>query len=228
LSVEKPKPSLTNDLGQFGDVIDTYLAALSGKLAGQETGKLQGLLHIPTVVADKTAQDTAAERVTSMYTAAQTGGIGYLQKGEEFQELSNTYYTASSDELEFLKSQLYANFGLNEKIFTADASEEQIRQYMQGVVKIYVRNIREEINRKYFSRAQRETGERLMVYINIFDNLSMTSLSEFAWRQKYSGIMNANELRENLLDLPPYPGGEAYTDNRNSVPVSNLANIPSM
>ena len=94
--------------------------------------------------------------------------MSYLEQGEEFQELKNAYGdTVSEQKLAFLKAQLYHAFGINEQLFTADYSEQQYRAYFQSVVKVYMRVIAEEINRKVFTKTKRTQGHRNLKLIRM-------------------------------------------------------------
>lgn len=215
---KNPKQNLSVQLNQITNIIDANLMTISNKLDEQNSW-LKGFLKLGTKAADKELQDRVKKRVESMMETAQNGGIGYLEQGEEFQELQNVYSSASSDDLEFLKSQLYNGFGINEKLFTCDYTEEQYRAYFSSVLKLYQRVIDEEINRKYFSKTARTQGHKLVVYFDMTDITSLKDLSEFTFKAKYSGLMNSNELREMYLGLPGYVGGEVFESNKNAVQV---------
>ena len=80
-----------------------------------------------------------------MMELAENGGIAYLEQGEEFMELNKDYSTASKEEMEFLKSQLYHAHGINEKLFTCDYTEEQYRAYYSSVMKFNVYSLKKLI-----------------------------------------------------------------------------------
>lgn len=212
---ENPKQNVSAQLGQISRLIDDNLRALSEKV--NSGSRLKGFLKMPTTAIDNDMKRKAQERVNNIYETARNGEIGYLQNGEDFKELTNEFGTASQDELEFLKSQLYNAFGINEKLFTADYNEDQYRAYHQSVLKVYQRVISEEINRKWFTKTARSQGQRLIVYYDIFDITSLKDLNEVAFKQVYSGNMNSNEVRTEFLGLPPYPEGETFETNKNAV-----------
>ncbi|MCM0582786.1 phage portal protein [Weissella diestrammenae] len=217
---ENPKQNISAQLGEITKLIDDNLHALSSKL--NDNSGIRGLLHLPTRAATDDIEDRMNKRLTAFYDTGKDGGVSYLEKGEEFQELSQTYGgTASADELEFLKSQLYNAFGINEKLFTADYNEEQYRAYYQSVVKVYTRVISEEINRKIFTKTARRQGQKVLVYIDMFDIASLKDLNDFAFRQKYSGNFNSNEIRE-MFGYGAYEGGDTFETNKNAIPIEAL------
>jgi|GEM_PF-1152578 len=220
---ENPKQNISAQLGQITRLIDDNLRSLSWKLS-ENNSKLDGFLKLDTKAEDGELKKRAEMRVKNIMDVAENGGIGFLQKGEDFVELSKTYGTASETEMEFLKLQLYQAFGINEKLFTCDYTEEQYRAYFQGVLKVYQRLICEEINRKWFSSTARTQGHRLLTYYDMADIVSLKDVSEFVFKSKYSGIMNSNELREMFFGLPAYIGGDTYETNLNAVQIGEPNN----
>ena len=213
---ENPKLNVTTQLNQITELIDINLNALTEKLSDGNSS-LRGFLKLPTKAADQHLKQQARNRVDSMLDLAKNGGIAYLEQGEEFQELSKDYSTASKDELEFLKSQLYNAHGINEKLFTCDYTEEQYRAYYSSVMKLYQRVYSEEINRKYFTKTARTQGNKLLVFFDMADMISFKDLVEGGFKSKYAGLMNSNEFRETYLGLPGYEGGEVFETNLNAV-----------
>lgn len=215
LIFENPKQNISAKLHQITALIDENLQALSYKLS-EENAELKGLLLFPTKTMDEAMKKQAQQRVDNIMESAKRGKIGYLQQGEDFKELNNTYTTASDEELEFLKMQLYQAFGMNEKLFTCDYSENQYRAYFQSVIKVYMRTISEEINRKLFSQTARTQGQKMIAYMDIFDISSLKDLTEFSFKARYSGLFNSNELRD-MYGYPAYEGGEVFESNTNAV-----------
>ncbi len=218
---QNPKQNISVQLGQITRLIDDNLRSLSFKLS-ENSAQLKGFLKIPTKAEDGELKRRAELRVRNIMDTAKNAGIGFLQQGEDFQELSNTYQTASENELEFLKMQLYQAFGINEKLFTCDYSEMQYRAYFQSVLKVYQKVISEEINRKFFSKTARTQGQQLLVYFDMYDISSLKDLNEFAFKMKYSGIMNANEIRE-IFGYGSYVGGDVFETNKNAIRIGEEA-----
>lgn len=215
---ENPKQNISAQLTQITKLIDDNLRAVSYKISKQGNG-LKGFLKMPFSAEDKEMKKKAEDRLNNILHTAKNSGIGYLDKKEEFQELNNTYNTASPEELEFLKNQLYQAFGINEKLFTCDYTEEQYRAYFSSVLKTYQRVISEEINRKYFSKTARTQGQTLIVYYDMFDIASLKDLNKFAFNTKYSGIFSANEIRS-IFGYGGYEGGDIYETNKNAVQIT--------
>jgi HK97 family phage portal protein len=219
---ENPKKNLSVQLLKITQLIDDNLRALSEKLSDGNNSTIKGFIKFDTKAVNETLKKRTQERIKAIQEVAQSGQIGWLEEGEDFKELTHAINTASSEELEFLKSQLYQAFGINEKLFTCDYSEMQFRAYYNGVLKIYLRVIAEEINKKYFTQTARTQGHKLLAFYDLFDLTSLKDLTEFADKMKYHAMMSPNEVRA-IIGYSPYKGGETYSDNANAVAVNNVA-----
>lgn len=215
-----PKKNVGTALNSITHLIDENLKQMELKLA-ESKASLKGFIRFNTKLADNSMKDYAKSRVNNILETAETGGMGYLDKDEEFIELNNTYETISSDEINQLKEQLYQAFGMNERLFTCDYSEEQYRAYFSSVLKVYQRVISEELNRKLFTPTARTQGQKVLVYYDYFDIASLKDLSDFAFKSKYSALMSANEIRE-IFGYGAYEGGDIYESNRNAISVDEI------
>lgn len=216
---ENPKKNVTTSLDQMTRLIDDNLKNISLKLSSKGNS-LKGLLKYPTNIDDESLVEKSKFRVNKILEGAKESGIGVLQRYEEFQELQNEYSTIASSDLNFLKEQFYNAFGINEKLFNCDYTENQFRAYFSSVLKIYQRVISEEINRKYFTKTARTQGQKLLVYYDMYDISSLRDLNEFAFKMKYSGIMSANEIRE-IFGYGSYLGGEVFETNKNAIRIND-------
>lgn len=211
---ENPREGLATNLNEIVNLINMNLERLMEKLANPSN--LKGLLKITTAVEDNELKKRAEMRVSNIMDVASNGNIGYLQKGEEFQELNQTYNTASSEELEFLKQQLSNSYGLNNKLLNCEYDEQIYRAYHQSILTPIINTIKEEIEYKNISKTAYTQGQRVAVYFDFYNVTSLKDLSDFAFRMKYSGIMNSNEIRE-IFGYGQFSGGDLFTDNKNSV-----------
>lgn len=55
----------------------------------------------------------------------------------------------------------------------------------------------------------------------MYDISSLKDLNEFAFKMKYSGIMNANEIRE-IFGYGNYAGGDVFETNLNAVKIGEV------
>ena len=212
---KNPKKNLTAQLNQITALIDDNLQALSRKINEQENSLIKGFLKLPFKAMDDLMQKRAENVLQQARNVATTGGIGYLDQDVEFQELKAGISTIASEELEFLKMQLYQAFGINEKLFTCDYSESQYRGYFSSVIKVYQRVIAEEINRKHFTKTARTQGQELKIFHDILNIASLKDFTEFTSKGIFNAVINANEARD-VIGYAPYALGDVFRTNLNS------------
>ena len=217
---ENPKKNLSAQLKQLTQLIDMNLSVISEKLSnGGQT--MKAIVKYNTQVSDGELKAKMEERINNILEVASGGGIGYLDKTEELQELKNNYATATNEEIEFLKGQLYNAFGLNEALFTGNYTEIQYRAYYQSVLMPIIKVIKEEITRKYFTKTARAQGQKLLVQTDLISISSLKDLTEFIAKGSYTALLNANEGRS-FIGMAPYDGGDVYQSNRNALTMSEV------
>lgn len=218
---ENPKKNLTAQLEQLTGIIDMNLSVLSEKLSSGNSSMKAVIHYNTTKSSDGELKAKMEERVANILEVAQHGGIGYLDKDEELEELKNDYAMASDGEVKQLKNQLFEAFGLNEAIFTGNYTEIQYRAYYQSVLMPIVKTIREEITKKYFTKTARSQGQILLIQTDLISISSLKDLGDFIAKGSYSATLNANEGRS-FLGMAPYEGGDVYQTNKNALTMSQV------
>jgi HK97 family phage portal protein len=216
LIFENPNKNLSIQLGQISDLINQALISLSHKLS-DDGSKLKGLLQIPTRTNDSELLARANKRIETIMASAANSEIGVLELGEEFQELSNEYGTASEDELESLKRLLTDAFGINENLISGDFTEIQYRAYRMNILNPFKRVITEELNRKLFTKTARTQGHSISANYNLWELATLSETANAAQALINAEVMSPNEIRQKMLDdLSPYVNGDIIM-NRNQV-----------
>lgn len=208
---------LHENLQDIARVINEALNAMSTKLT-KGNSSIYGFLKLNTNTDDLEMMKKVRDRLANISQVASQEGIGYLQKGEEYQELKTKIETASVDHLKFLKEQLQNNYGLNDKIIQSNYTEEQYKAYIQNVISPYQEMIVQELNKKLFTRTAITQGHKIINPVRIMNFASTTDVAQALSRLKYIGMISANEGRE-LLGYQSYSGGDRYETNANAVRV---------
>lgn len=213
---ENPRTGASTALKQFMDLLNTALNDLGERLTSE--GKIDNVLKIP-VNTDFDKMNAKYTRRVNEFLESARGGIGFLQQGEEISSLNRPAGVgATQAELDFLKEQLYENYGINKNLLTGDYNEQQYRAYMNSIVTVYTQVIEQELNKKLLTLEQIVAGEKITMNINLFAGASLNDLTQFLDKMRYHGIINANEGRE-ILDMAPVEGLDEYMSNKNAVAV---------
>lgn len=217
---ENPKKNLTSQLHNLTNIIDMNLSVISEKLS-VGNAPVKAVLRFNTTTPDGQMKEKAEERIANILDVAKNGGIGYLAKDEQLEELKQEYATATENEISQLKDQLFEAFGLNSAIFTGNYTEMQYRAYYQSVLMPIIKTIREEITRKYFTRTARSQGHVLLTQTDLISISSLKDLGDFIAKGSYTASLNANESRS-FLGMAPYKGGDVYQSNKNALTMSEV------
>lgn len=220
LIFENPRPGLTSNLNALTNLINLGLERLMEKLS--DNAGLKALLKTHTTAVDDNLKRRAETRVRNIMEVAENGGIGFLQIGEEFQELSNNYNTAEESEVNLLKNQLANAYGLNDDLINCNYTEMQYRAYQQSIITPFMNTIKEELNYKLITKTAYTQGQRILMYFDLYNITSLKDMSDFAQKMKYNAIMSSNEIRE-IFGYGGYVGGDVYETNANAVPTSEIS-----
>jgi hypothetical protein len=221
---ENPRKNLSNQLNGITQLINDNLQQLSYQL-NANPATLRGLLKLPTTANDVNMKNKAKDRIENLMSVASSTNsqIGYLLKDEEFQELKNTYGTASDSQVQFLMQQLYNSWGLNQDLFTCNYNEQQQRAYTQSILTPLRLTITQELNRKNFTKTARTQGHRIETFYNLFDSVSLKDQTDFVYRMRYMGVYSINDGKRQF-NMNPVPGGDLVETNTNQVPILNAEN----
>ena len=218
LIFEDSNYGLHNSANNISKLINDSLNAMSMQLAANKR-PLHGFLKLGTSAKDAEMKARADSRVKNIMNVASSSGIGYLDKDEEFVELKTNIETVPYEQLNFLKNQLYENYGIDNKLLTSNYSQEQYLAYLKSVIYPIQKAIVEELNRKLISRNSMGLGYKIISAKNVLNNVSPNEIASTLQSLKYIGVISANEARR-ALGYASYEGGDLYESNYNARPVA--------
>ncbi|MDL2212123.1 phage portal protein [Erysipelotrichaceae bacterium OttesenSCG-928-M19] len=201
------------DLSSYTNVLDIYVNALTNQL--MNNGKLKGYLKMNANSRQEDLQNTVKNFVDS-FSKENTAGIAGLDNGMEFIELKNTYSAVDNEIQKEITKEIYKIFGLNESVFTADASEQQSIAYYNSTLEPLLKRIKQEFSAKLIDRELFKSGHRLTMTLPKYDNASLASFTTYADKMLYHGAKTINEIRDELND-PPVENGDIPRTNANAV-----------
>lgn len=208
---------LHDDMMNITSLINDSLTSLTAQIAENKQG-LRGFIKLNTNVRDQELLKYTQNRLDSIMQVANSTGIGHLQQNEEFQELKKDISTVSPEHLDFLKKQLFENYGINEDILTSNYNSQQYTAYIKSIIFPLQKIIVEEINKKLFSRKALTLGYKVINPNNALEFVSPDELADTLKDLKYVGVINSNEARA-LIGYDSYAGGDRYETNLNAAEI---------
>jgi len=218
LNFVNPRTDVWNDINNVSNLLDMQLQMLESQFKDQNA--LSGFIKLGSNVIDTATAEKMKQRITQIYELAENGGIGYLNSNEEFQQLTRDIKKISDTAIDTLRDNLLLNFGITKEILNGSYTEQQYRAYITGLE--YLRKaVESELNKKLvtpFAFEMNNAHFDVSFDINLITDIK--DLTDFVFKAKYSGVMNANELRARYFNLPAYEGGEIYETNLNAVQIN--------
>lgn len=174
-------------------------------------------------------QSRMQETMDAFYQYAEEYHIGVLDQKSDYEELKNDYQTVTADEVNLVKNEIFAAYGLNPSIMSGTYTDSELRAYYNNVVGPIKLQLYKELNTKMLSDYRRVVSSDKKTYETIrvtkssdADGIEYATMSEIASVLQQSaniGIMSRNEARK-LFNLPPVDGGDVIVTNLNNVEVT--------
>ena len=128
----------------------------------------------------------------------------------EIQRLESKPFTIDNDQMEFIRSNVYNYFGVNEDVLQNKAYGDAWSAFYEGAVETFAIQFSETMTAAMFTERERAGGAMLMATANRLQYLSNKDKLEVSAQMADRGIMSRNEIRE-IWNLPPIPGGDRPT-----------------
>lgn len=128
------------------------------------------------------------------------------------QQLNNTPYVASSEEMERIRTNVFDYFGVNEDVLQNKAYGDAWNAFYEGRIKPFAIQFSDVVSRMLFNDNERARGTQIMATSNRLQYMSNTEKLNVSAQMADRGIMNRDEIRE-IWNLDPLPDGQgkAYT-----------------
>lgn len=128
------------------------------------------------------------------------------------QQLNNTPYVVSAEEMDRIRTNVFDYFGVNEDILQNKAYGDAWNAFYEGRIKPFAIQFGDSLSGMLFSENERTRGSQVMATSNRLQYMSNTEKLNVSAQMADRGIMNRDEIRE-IWNLDPLPDGQgkAYT-----------------
>lgn len=206
---------------QQQDILNKLFDVMNSSFTADD---IKGLLHINGITDTNTsAFDKKMEAtLNTLYRYAEDYKIGVVDLKTQYTELKNDYRHITSDEIDLIKSEVYAVYGINPNIINGKYSLQELKAYKMAVIEPINRQLVTELNRVLLSdylrivTTKKETYERIGIRSEPYTFLSGDELANLIQQMTNAGIATKNELRK-LAGFKPVSGGDEFVANLNSV-----------
>lgn len=170
------------------DVVDEYVGS----------GKLDVIIQLPYVIksearrkeAEKRREDLERQLSSSQY------GVAYADGTERVIQLNRPMENNLLKNVEMLTNMLYSQLGLTEEIINGTASESAMLNYQTRVIKPLLREVADELKRKFLSKTAITQGQSIEFFQDPFVLVPPSQLPEIADKFSRNAILSSNEIRQ--------------------------------
>lgn len=126
------------------------------------------------------------------------------------QQIKNAPYTIDAEQMEYIRTNVYNYFGVNEKILQNIVTGDEWSSFYEGAIEPFAIQFSETMTRAMFSERERAQGSFLMATANRLQYMSNADKMNFVNNGLDRGMLTVNEARE-VWNLIPVEGGDVRT-----------------
>lgn len=125
----------------------------------------------------------------------------------DVKELTNKYYTVDTEQMEFIKENVFDYFGINEDVIQGKATSEQLDAFFNLAIEPFAIALSEALSRAIYTDDERAYGNHVYVNANRLQYMSVSEKVNMAQQLGDRGVLTINEIRE-LFNYAPIENGD--------------------
>ena len=156
------------------------------------------------------AEDIALEqtRFNENNLKAENGGILLFPNTyTDIRQIDSKPYTPDETERNYIKSNVFNYFGVNEDIMQSKAYGDAWAAFYESVIEPFAIQFSETMTAAAFTDRERSQGSMIMLTSNRLQYMTTAEKLNVSAQLADRGILNRDEVRE-IWNLPPLPNGE--------------------
>ena len=125
----------------------------------------------------------------------------------DVKELTGKYYTVDTEQMEFIKTNVFDYFGINEEIIQGKATSAQLDAFFNLAIEPFAIALSEAMSRAIYTDEERAYGNHVYVNANRLQYMSVSEKVNMAQQLGDRGVLTINEIRE-LFNYAPIENGD--------------------
>lgn len=138
----------------------------------------------------------AHDEFVDMYATNNPSGIASLDNRAEFHQLTSNVTTFNSQQMSYVRDNIYKHFGLNENIIMGKYTEDEYIAFYESVLEPVAIKLAQEMTDKIFTRRERGRGNEIILESNRLNFMSVASKIKVCETLIPTGGLTINEIRE--------------------------------
>lgn len=200
------------------DVVDNQISS----------GKLNMIIQLPYATRGETRQKHAQSRVENIEAQLRSSkhGIAFLDSAESFTTIPNGIENNLLAEVESFTQLLYTELGVTAEVLNGTASEQEMLNYNNRIVKPIVNAIAQAMTRTFLSKKAITQRQAITYYQDPFALVPLGNMAKIAETFSRNAILSPNELRA-LVGMKPVDDGESDELRNRNMPVEDQLEPPT-
>ena len=198
------------------DVVDNQISS----------GKLNMIIQLPYATRGETRQKHAQSRVENIEAQLRSSkhGIAFLDSAESFTTIPNGIENNLLAEVESFTQLLYTELGVTAEVLNGTASEQEMLNYNNRIVKPIVNAVAQAMTRTFLSKKAISQRQAITYYQDPFALVPLGNMAKIAETFSRNAILSPNELRA-LVGMKPVEDSEADELRNRNMPVEDQVEL---
>ena len=125
----------------------------------------------------------------------------------DVKELNGKYYTVDTEQMNFINTNVFDYFGINEDIIQGKATSAQLDAFFNLAIEPFAIALSEALSRAIYTDEERAYGNHVYVNANRLQYMSVSEKVNMAQQLGDRGVLTINEIRE-LFNYAPIENGD--------------------
>lgn len=175
------------------------------------SGKLDMIIQLPYTVRSDVKREQVNKRRDELEDQLMGSkyGVAWADATEKIIQLNRPVENNLLAQIQFLTKMLYSQLGLTEEIMDGTADEKAMLNYLNRTIEPMLTSIAEAMMRSFVGYQGLLDKERVRYYMNPFKLVPLSQLADIIDKLNRNEIMDANEIRDKFLGLPPHSDPKA-------------------
>lgn len=135
------------------------------------------------------------------------GGIAILDQTADYVPLNGEFKTMDSEQMDFVRNDIYRYFGLNESIIKSDFNSDSWNAFYESVIEPLAVQMSQEFTEKIFTERERGFGNAVIFTADKLQYASLRDKIELIHQLQPAGFITINEGRA-LFGFAPVENGD--------------------
>ncbi len=182
----------------------------------RNSNSLAGYLKYNNLADDKELKAKAREFKEAYLNAENAGGVAAIDNAYDFKEIKSNSGVIPTNQIAFLRDNIYRYYGVNEKVLTSTLSEQEWVSFYENVIEPIAIQLSYEFTFKLLTQREIGYGNKITFAANLLQYANLQTRNAIAGYMLDRGAMTINEYRE-LMYYGPVEGGDVRLVSLNYV-----------